>query len=44
MKANVSEPLMKCRKSVDDIETTPCAGLWDESLAGACLLARWCPA
>jgi len=44
-KASGSEPLMRCRGSLDDIETgvvsTSCSGM---SLAGACRLARWCPA
>lgn len=40
-KANVSEPLMKRRKRIDDIPkpgSSCCPGM---SLAGACLLARW---
>jgi hypothetical protein len=30
MKANVSKPLMKCRKRPDDIKTTPLSWLWDK--------------
>jgi len=39
MKANVSEPLMKCRKSVDDIKTRPWLWSWDE-LGGSLLTAQ----
>jgi hypothetical protein len=35
LKANVSEPLMKCRKRVDDIKTRHCVLSWDEP--GECL-------
>jgi hypothetical protein len=35
-KANASEPLMKCRKVVNDIKTRAKLGSWDES--GGCLL------
>jgi hypothetical protein len=30
MKTSESEPLLKCRKLLDDIETRPCGGAWDE--------------
>ena len=43
MKANESEPQMKCRNALDDIKTGLCS-LPGMSLGGACLLARWCPA
>jgi len=36
MKANESEPHLKCRKAVDDIETKLCLLAWDEP--GRCLL------
>jgi hypothetical protein len=42
-KANASEPLMTCRNAIDDIETEGRSGL-GTSLAGACRLARRCPA
>jgi hypothetical protein len=39
MKANVSEPLMKCRKRLDDIKTRPCVWPWDEP-GGSLLTAQ----
>jgi hypothetical protein len=36
MKANESEPQMRCRKALDDIKTGSCALVWDEP--GGCLL------
>jgi hypothetical protein len=36
LKANVSEPRMKCRNALDDIETKLCLLAWDEP--GGCLL------
>ncbi len=30
MKTSESEPLLKCRNVLDDIETRPCGGAWDE--------------
>ena len=43
MKANESEPQMKCRNALDDIESGECS-FPVMSLVGACLLTRWCPA
>jgi hypothetical protein len=43
MKANESEPQMKCRNASDDIKSGECS-LPVMGLVGACLLARWCPA
>jgi hypothetical protein len=43
MKANESEPQVKCRNAFDDIKTGSASWVRDES-GGAGLLARWCPA
>jgi hypothetical protein len=43
MKANESEPQMKCRNALDDIKSGECS-FPVMSLVGACLLTRWCPA
>ncbi len=42
-KANVSEPLLKCRKRIDDIETGVQLLPRDEP-GVTCLLPWWCPA
>ncbi len=42
-KASESEPVMKCRNALDDIETGQ-RGLPGMSLGATCLLPRWCPA
>jgi hypothetical protein len=39
MKANESEPLLKCRKALDDIKTEDCVWPWDES-GGSLLTAQ----
>ena len=43
-KANVSEPLMNCRKRRDVIETKLPSLAWDRVWGATCLLPRWWPA
>ena len=41
---NESEPLMTCRKCMDDIKTEAVWSWPGMSLGATCLLPRWCPA
>jgi len=41
---NESEPLMTCRKRMEDIKTEAMSTWPGMSLGATCLLPRWCPA